>query len=89
MAFDIKQFRQQSGHDLSGGHRMFTYVSTADALAAIDTAGYFNAAAGLLAVGDWIFVNAASNTGGIMRVVSNASGVVDVTDAVAVNTDTD
>lgn len=67
--------------------------STADAVATVNTAGYFNALADQLSVGDIIFVR--SSTGGtqvvtINYVLSNAAGVVDVNDGLVVTaTDTD
>ena len=49
----------------------------------VDTAGYFNPAAGMLRVGDFIFANASIGgtvESGVFIVASNAGGVVDVTD---------
>ena len=55
---------------------MYTYTS-ADAIADVNTAGYFNA--------DIIFVHdSATPTMSIVMVASNASGVVDVTDGTAI-----
>ena len=72
---------------------------TLDPLATVDTAGYFNAAAGELRIGDSLHVGVwttAVYTGtisaaGIMHVNANAAGVVDCADATALNiaTDTD
>ncbi len=69
---------------------MYTYTS-ADAIATVNTAGYFNDLSDTLAVGDIIFVHdSATPTMSIVMVASNASGVVDVTDGTAVAmTDTD
>ena len=69
---------------------MYTYTS-ADAIATVNTAGYFNDLSDTLAVGDIIFVHdSATPTMSIVMVASNASGVVDVTDCTAVSmTDTD
>jgi hypothetical protein len=69
---------------------MYTYTS-ADAIATVNTAGYFNDLSDTLAVGDVIFVHdSATPTMSIVMVASNASGVVDVTDGTAVAmTDTD
>lgn len=72
--------------------QMWTY-STTDAIADVNTAGYFNAAASLLRVGDIIFCY--TSTGGtpamsIVWVNSNSGTVVDVTDGLTVTaTDTD
>ena len=59
---------------------MYTYTS-ADAIATVNTEGYFNDLSDTLAVGDLIYV--VSSTGGtrvstLTQVLSNASGVVDV-----------
>jgi len=69
---------------------MYTYTS-ADAIATVNTAGYFNDLSDTLAVGDVIFVHdSATPTLSIVMVASNASGVVDVTDGTAIAmTDTD
>lgn len=74
---------------------LWTYVST-DSLATICTSGYFNAVAGKLKVGDFIFITSASSpwTGGLAIVKSNTrniaasppvSGVVDLFNATVIN----
>ena len=64
---------------------MYTYTS-ADAIADVNTAGYFNDLSDTLAVGDIIFVrDSATPTMSIVVVLSNASGVVDVSDGTAVS----
>ncbi|MGH6948835.1 MAG: hypothetical protein ACREDZ_16010 [Kiloniellales bacterium] len=71
------------------GISIWGYRSSADSKAAIDSAGYFDAAAAMLRVGDWLIVNA-SDGHGISVVNANASGTVDTSDAVAVGAaDTD
>ena len=69
---------------------MYTYTS-ADAIADVNTAGYFNDLSDTLAVGDIIFVHdSATPTLSIVMVASNTSGVVDVTDGTTIAmTDTD
>jgi hypothetical protein len=69
---------------------MYTYTS-ADAIADVNTSGYFNDLSDTLAVGDIIFVHdSATPTLSIVMVASNASGVVDVTDGTAISmTDSD
>ncbi len=69
---------------------MYTYTS-ADAIAAVNTEGYFNDLSDTLAVGDIIFVHdSATPTMSIAMVLSNASGVVDISDGTTVAmTDTD
>lgn len=72
---------------------IWTYKTT-DALTAVDAAGYFNAVADRVKVGDWILVSSTS-TYGIHIVNANSrdltasppvSGVVDVTNALAAGT---
>jgi hypothetical protein len=59
------------------------HYTTADAAAAVDTAGYFNAAADMLRAGDIIIANtetAATPKGGLFFVSTAAAGSVDVND---------
>ena len=64
---------------------MYTYTS-ADAIATVNTEGYFNDLSDTVAVGDIIFVrDSATPTMSIVVVLSNASGVVDVSDGTAVS----
>lgn len=69
------------------------HYKTTDTAATVDTSGYFNLASTMVRVGDFIIINA--DTGGtpahgLMVVLSNASGVVDVGDLTAVGgTNTD
>jgi hypothetical protein len=81
------------GAQNSNAPTIWTYA-TADALTATDAAGYFNAAAGMLQVGDWILVSS-STTYGIQIVNANSrdllasppvSGVVDVANALSAGT---
>ena len=63
---------------------MYTYTS-ADAIATVNTSGYFDDLSDTLAVGDIIFCyDSATPTMNMVVVLSNASGVVDVTDGTAV-----
>lgn len=71
---------------------LYAYATT-DTIADVNTTGYFNALSTLLSVGDVII--ARTSTGGtqavsFVYVATNASGVVDVTDGLAITaTDTD
>lgn len=74
------------------GQRLWLY-STTDTIATVNTAGYFNDASEMLNVND-VIINATSTGGtvavGHTYVASNASGVVDVVDGVAItSTDSD
>ena len=64
---------------------MYTYTSV-DAIADVNTEGYFNDLSDTLAVGDIIFVHDSNTpTMSIVVVLSNTSGVVDVSDGTAVS----
>jgi len=70
--------------------RLWMY-SSADAIATVNTAAYFNDASDLLTVRDVIIVvDTATPTTSFVSVLTNASGVVDVSDGLAITeTDTD
>lgn len=64
--------------------RIWVY-STTDAIATVNTAGYFNNASDLLQVRDIIFVcDTNTPTTHIVSVLSISSGVVDVSDGTAI-----
>lgn len=92
MPFISDGFNTHGASKSGNAPSMHTY-STADAIADVNTAGYFNAIASLLRVGDLIFCF--TSTGGtpamsIAWVNSNTGSVVDVTDGLTVTaTDTD
>ena len=94
MAFETGRLRQI--RDL--GVVSYYHYITEDAPAAVDTSGYFDAAADQLNVGDIILVEQVDDAGapasvtalGHHVVLSNAGGAVDVSDAAAMATaDTD
>lgn len=67
---------------------LWAYTST-DAIATVNTEGYFNSAFGSLKVRDIIFVvDSSTPTTNLVSVLSNASGVVDVSNGLAI-TETD
>ena len=92
MPFAADGFNTHGASKSGNAPSMHTY-STADAIADVNTAGYFNAIASLLRVGDIIFCY--TSTGGtaamsIVWVNSNSGTVVDVTDGLTVTaTDSD
>jgi hypothetical protein len=67
--------------------QMWSYTApTADAIADINTEGYFNNASDVLKVGDLIHVwDSSVPTSTLVTVLSNASGVVDVSDGTALS----
>jgi hypothetical protein len=65
------------------------HYRTEDVATTVDSAGYFNVAAKMLRVGDFIMLNAGlgtSPTHGVMVVTANAGGVVDLSDMLQVGT---
>ena len=94
MAFAIAGFGPIGGQSAAGNLPAQYVYTTTDAHTDVDGAGYFNSVSGTLKVGDVIQVH--GSTGGTRTVtnhvvVSNASGVVDVSNGtvVAVITDSD
>lgn len=87
MAFKSKDLSVLS---YANGFTLWHYVS-ADLPADIDTEGYFNAAADMMRVGDFVVVHSTPGpSAGLMFVRASAGGVVDVADLTAVgavNTD--
>jgi|TARA_B100001093_G_scaffold361629_1_gene346366 hypothetical protein len=79
-------------HKMAGasGVQLFIY-QTADAIATVNTAGYFNDAAGMLNIRDLIIVmDTNTPTTSFVSVLSNTGSVVDVSDGTAVaETDSD
>jgi|TARA_R100001224_G_C3976691_1_gene134447 hypothetical protein len=81
----------QSGLQPIGGQskagnapQMWSYKS-ADAIATVNSEGYFNSASDVLKVGDLIYVyDSNTPTANLVVVLSNASGVVDVSDGQAI-----
>ena len=65
--------------------QMWSYKS-ADTIATVNTSGYFNSASDSLKVGDLIYVyDSNTPTASLVVVLSNASGVVDVSDGTALS----
>ncbi len=63
---------------------MWSYTTT-DAIATVNTAAYFNDASDVLKVGDLIYVyDSSTPTGNLVIVLSNASGVVDVSNGTTI-----
>jgi len=92
MAFDAAGFATYSASKRGNAPSMYGY-KTADTIATVNTEGYFNALANTLEVGD--VIHCVTSTGStavvtLVYVVSNASGVVDVTDGTTLSaTDSD
>lgn len=85
MAFSSTGLNTVAASKRGNAPSIYTYTS-ADAIATVNTSGYFNDLSDTLAVGDIIFVHdSATPTMSIVVVLSNASGVVDVSDGTAVS----
>jgi hypothetical protein len=91
MAYSSTGLNSAGGQSKAGNAPQIWTYSSADAIATVNTSGYFNDASSLLKVGDIIYVyDSATPTMSIVFVLSNASGVVDVSDGLTVTaTDTD
>ena len=64
---------------------MWAYTTT-DAIATVNTSGYFNSAVDLLKVGDLIYVHDSNTpTASLVVVLSNTGTVVDVSDGTALS----
>jgi hypothetical protein len=91
MAYNSNGLSAAGGQSKAGNApQMWTY-SSADAIATVNTSGYFNNASTLLKVGDVVYVyDTATPTASWVTVLSNASDVVDVSDGTTIAmTDTD
>jgi len=92
MAFSATGWATIGASKRGNAPSVYSY-STADAIADINTSGYFNSLANSLSVGDLIYCF--SSTGGtpaahLVWVISNSSGVVDVTNGTVITaTDSD
>ena len=82
MAFSSTGFGVVFASKKGNAPSMYTY-QTADTIADVNTAGYFNSLSDTLAIGDLIYC--VTSTGGtrvstLTQVLSNSGGVVDVAD---------
>jgi outer membrane protein assembly factor BamB len=77
MAYDASNL---SALTYANGFTLWHY-KTPDTAADVDTTGYFNEAASMLRVGDFIFANAdvdGTMQSGVFIVASNSGGIIDV-----------
>jgi hypothetical protein len=86
MAFARTGWNPIGGQSKKGtAPQMWSYTS-ADSIATVNTAAYFNDVSQDVSVGDVIFVHdSATPTMSIVMVLTNASGVVDVSDGTTVS----
>jgi hypothetical protein len=92
MAYSSTGFATIAASKAGNSPAMYAYKTT-DAIAAVNTEGYFNDLSTILSVGDLIYCVTSTGTTAVatlVYVLSNASGVVDVTDGTTLaNTDGD
>jgi hypothetical protein len=92
MAYSDTGFTTVAASKAGAAPSIYAYKTT-DAIADVNTAGYFNSLSSLLSVGDLVYCVTSTGTTAVatlVYVVSNASGVVDVNDGTTLaNTDTD
>jgi len=86
MAYSITGLQPIGGQSKAGNApQMWSYTS-ADALATVNTTGYFNDAADVLKVGDLLYVyDSNTPTASLVVVLSNTGTVVDVSDGTALS----
>jgi hypothetical protein len=92
MAFSSTGFVAVAASKAGQAPSIYAYKTT-DAIADVNTAGYFNSLSNTLAVGDLVYCVTSTGTTAVatlVYVLSNASGVVDVNDGTTLaNTDSD
>lgn len=92
MAFSATGFVTINASKAGNAPAIYAY-KTADAIADVNTSGYFNSLADSLKVGDLIYCVTSTGSTAVatlVYVLSNASGVVDVNDGTTLaNTDSD
>ena len=87
MAYTKANLNAIGGQSKAGNApQMWSYTAPGtDTLADINTSGYFNDASGVLKVGDLVYVwDSSVPTASLLVVLSNASGVVDLSDGTAI-----
>jgi hypothetical protein len=87
MAYSATNLQPIGGQAKAGNApQMWSYTAPGtDTLADINTSGYFNDASGVLKVGDLVYVwDSSVPTASLLVVLSNASGVVDLSDGTAI-----
>jgi hypothetical protein len=93
MAFTRDNFGPVGNVSKAGSSPIMWGYKTADAIADVNTAGYFNSVSDIVNVGDLIYCVTSTGTTAVatlVYVLSNAAGVVDVSDGTTLaNTDTD
>jgi|TARA_R110000803_G_scaffold191932_1_gene254669 hypothetical protein len=91
MAFSRTGWNPVGGQSKKGSGNALWFYASADAIATVRAAGYFNNVSDEVSIRDVIIVTDTNTpTTNLVNVLSNASGVVDVSDGTAiVETDSD
>ena len=85
MAFSRTGWNPVGGQSKKGSGNALWFYSSADAIATVNTAGYFNDVSDEVSVRDVIIVTDTNTpTTNLVNVLTNASGVVDVSDGTAI-----
>ena len=85
MAYAVAGLQPIGGQSKAGNAPQMWSYTTEDAIATVNTSGYFNDAADLLKVGDLIYVyDSNTPTASLVVVLSNTGTVVDVSDGTAI-----
>jgi hypothetical protein len=86
MAYSITGLQPIGGQSKAGNAPQMWAYTSADAIATVNTSGYFNDAADVLKVGDLIYVyDSNTPTASLVVVLSNTGTVVDVSDGTALS----
>jgi hypothetical protein len=86
MAYSITGLQPIGGQSKAGNSPQIWSYTSADAIATVNTSAYFNDASDLLKVGDLMYIrDSATPTASLVVVLSNASGVVDVSDGTTIS----
>ena len=85
MAYAESGLQPIGGQSKAGNAPQMWSYKSADAISTVNSEGYFNSASDVLKVGDLIYVyDSNTPTANLVVVLSNASGVVDVSDGQAI-----
>ena len=85
MAYAVAGLQPIGGQSKAGNAPQMWSYTTEDAIATVNTSGYFNSAADLLKVGDLIYVyDSNTPTASLVVVLSNTGTVVDVSDGTSI-----
>lgn len=86
MAYSVTGLQPIGGQSKAGQAPQLWSYTTTDAIATVNTSGYFNGAAGVLKVGDLVYVfDSNTPTASLVVVLSNTGSVVDVSDGTSIS----